>query len=293
VARARTAAAAAITALALSPAARAQTTPDDDARRALIAQATEARDAGDDRRALALARGAAAMRATPSLHLLLAELEERLALPADALADARACEDALARDRAYHNWQRYFDACHALVTALAARTVEPVAASVETPVTAPVETPVAATAVTPVAAPAVTPVAATAVTPVAVRGVARSAGAAPWAVMGVGAASLVASGVFFALRGGALADRDAACGTAAGACEPDTDLAVDAATRAQRGAHTFNALTNVSLGVGAAAVAGGVLWWALGRGGGAPEARRAIVVGPTAGGAFVAVVGAL
>ena len=39
--------------------------------------------------------------------------------------------------------------------------------------------------------------------------------------------------------------------------------------------------------------AGGVLWWALGRGGGAPEARRAIVVGPTAGGAFVAVVGAL
>jgi hypothetical protein len=293
VARARTAAAAAITALALSPAARAQTTPDDDARRALIAQATEARDAGDDRRALALARGAAAMRATPSLHLLLAELEERLALPADALADARACEDALARDRAYHNWQRYFDACHALVTALSTRTVEPVAASVETPVTAPVETPVAATAVTPVAAPAVTPVAATAVTPVAVRGVARSAGAAPWAVMGVGAASLVASGVFFALRGGALADRDAACGTAAGACEPDTDLAVDAATRAQRGAHTFNALTNVSLGVGAAAVAGGVLWWALGRGGGAPEARRAIVVGPTAGGAFVAVVGAL
>jgi hypothetical protein len=293
VARARTAAAAAITALALSPAARAQTTPDDDARRALIAQATEARDAGDDRRALALARGAAAMRATPSLHLLLAELEERLALPADALADARACEDALARDRAYHNWQRYFDACHALVTALSTRTVEPVAAPVVTPVAAPVVTPVAAPVVTPVAAPAVTPVAATAVTPVAVRGVARSAGAAPWAVMGVGAASLVASGVFFALRGGALADRDAACGTAAGACEPDTDLAVDAATRAQRGAHTFNALTNVSLGVGAAAVAGGVLWWALGRGGGAPEARRAIVVGPTAGGAFVAVVGAL
>ncbi len=224
------------------------------------------------------------MRATPSLHLLLAEFEERLALPDDALADARACEDALARDRAYHDWQRYADACHALVTALTARTVEPVTAPTETPVAAPTETPVAAPVVTPVAAPIVTPV--------TVRSGARSAGAGPWAMMGVGAASLVASGVFFTLRGGALADRDAACGSAAGECALGSDLAVEAATRAQRDAHTFNALTNVSLGVGAAAVAGGVLWWALGRGGRA-ETRRAIVVGPAAGGAFVAVLGAL
>lgn len=268
----------------LATGARAQMTPDDDARRALIAQATEARDAGDDRRALDLARRAAAMRATPSLHLLIAEIEEHLALHRDALADARACEDALQRDRGYHDWQRYFDACHALVAALEARTAPPVETPVAPPAVTPVETPIVPPVVTPVVVPVVTPVRVPVV---------HSAGAGPWAVMGVGAASLVASGVFFALRGGALADRDAACGTAAGECAPDTVLAVDAAARAQRDAHTFNALTNVSLSVGAAAVAGGVLWWALGRRGGAPEARRAVVVGPAAGGAFVAVFGAL
>jgi hypothetical protein len=320
--------------LLASATASAQST--DDARYTLIVQASEARDAGDDRRALELARRADALRSTPSLHLLLAQLEERLAEPVAALDDARRCEAELEADRAHRDWQRYFDSCHALVTALEGRigriTVEvPEVPGVEVTLN---QRPLARTdwgvarevvpgyfvvearasegrrfhvgfdvfaggaetvrVVFETRPPAVTVVAPPRVAPVAVAGLERrSAGPGPWAVMGVGTASLVASGVFFTLRAAALSDRDAACGTPAGDCTPATDVALAAATSAQRDAHTFNALFNVTLGVGSAAVVGGALWWALGRSTRAPAVRHTVVVTPRGDGAMVTVGGAM
>jgi|LNFM01.1.fsa_nt_gb hypothetical protein len=84
----------------------------------------------------------------------------------------------------------------------------------------------------------------------------RGPGAGPWIIVGVGGATLALSGVFFALRGAALSN----CTVGA------QEILCDTAAQAQRvrdEAYTYNALTNVSIGVGAAMVAGGVLWFAL------------------------------
>lgn len=270
-------------ALLLSASAAAQTAPDEAPRRELIAQATQARDDGAPRLALERARRAAALRSSPSLSLLIAELDETLGETLPALAEARRCEAALEGDRAHRDWQRYFDSCHALVIALEARVGRLNAVAPEAPAAPASTTPTA------VASPAAPVVAARP------RLTARSvgAGAAPWVVVGVGAASLVVSGVFFALRGAALSDRDAACGTSTGVCALGTDASFAAATRAQSDAHTFNALTNVSLGVGAAALAGGVLWWALARSTHVTRADRVLVIGASGDGAFVGLHGAL
>lgn len=318
-----------------SATASAQST-DDDARYALIVQASEARDAGDDRRALELARRADALRSTPSLHLLLAQLEESLAEPVAALADARRCEGELEADRTHRDWQRYFDSCHALVTALERRlgrvTVEvPEAPGVEVTVNQrPLDRAAwgVAREVVPgyfvvearasegrrfhaafdvfaggaetvrvvfeARPPTVTAAAPPRVAPAVVAPVERrSAGPGPWAVMGVGMASLVASGIFLTLRATALSDRDTACGTPVGDCTPANDVALATATRAQRDAHTFNALFNVTISVGGAAVVGGALWWALGRSTRAPAVRRALAVVPWGDGAMVTVGGAM
>ncbi len=96
----------------------------------------------------------------------------------------------------------------------------------------------------------------TAVTPRRTRIERRGPGAGPWVVVGAGAATLALSGVFFALRGGALAN----CTVGADAIVCDTPAQVQ---RVMNEAYTYNALTNVSLSVGAAAVAAGVLWFAL------------------------------
>jgi hypothetical protein len=76
----------------------------------------------------------------------------------------------------------------------------------------------------------------------------------PIALVAVGGVSFIAAGVFYVMRGSALNDRDALC-DASGCPEearPDHDRAV-----------TFNTLTNVSLGVGAAFAAGGLVWYLI------------------------------
>ncbi len=127
----------------------------------------------------------------------------------------------------------------------------------------------ASTAVTPVAA---TPVAATPVT-VTPRAVAppvrlepQGPGVMPWVLTGAGVASLALSGAFFGLRAGALSDRDAIC---AGAALRGGDCVVPAAQvhdaqSAQDAAVGFTTAAYITLGVGAAAVVGGVLWRVFG-----------------------------
>jgi hypothetical protein len=113
---------------------------------------------------------------------------------------------------------------------------------------------------------------------------ARGPGAGPWMVMGLGAAALGAAGVFFALRQDAIGRCDASgevgvCPTAA-----DAQRAYDAAG--------WNTATNVSLGVGAAALAGGLAWWIAGSvGGGSAPPRAAFGVVPRADGVVFTIEG--
>jgi hypothetical protein len=87
----------------------------------------------------------------------------------------------------------------------------------------------------------------------------------PWVVGGVGAASLVASGVFFILKQGAISDLDAACPTR-NECPPELE------DKANSG-RTFSTLSMITLGVGVVGVGTGVTLLVLGNGKGkSPEA---------------------
>ncbi len=117
----------------------------------------------------------------------------------------------------------------------------------------------------------------------------RGAGIGPWILAGGGALALGAAAVFYGvMRAGALNDRAAACHSSTMSCD-------SAANDAQSRAVTATLLTNVSLGVGAAAIVGGALWYVLGRGSDTRPERSAWTwdVGPIAGGAALQVAGTL
>ena len=108
-------------------------------------------------------------------------------------------------------------------------------------------------------------------------------GVGPWVVAGAGVAMMAMGGVFWALREGAVGnctvEADAiACPTAADA------------TRAE-GASGMGIAANVSLGVGLAATAGGVLWLLLGRSTEASAPRARVSVAPLASGAVLSIGG--
>lgn len=110
---------------------------------------------------------------------------------------------------------------------------------------------------------------------------ARGPGAGPWAVAGTGAALVALGGVFWALRESAV-----------GNCTVESDaIACPTASDASRaeGAAGMGLAANVSIGVGLAAVAGGVLWVVLGR----PRERSVatVSVSPTTTGATLGVGG--
>lgn len=119
----------------------------------------------------------------------------------------------------------------------------------------------------------------------------RGPGAAPWIVAGTGVAVLGAGLVFFLMRNGAIDERDAACA-------PDTECSDNAFTTAQ-GHHdravTYNTVSNVALGVGAAAVVGGAVWYFVARPGRSAPSRTALrwYVTPTADGASLGLGGTL
>jgi len=86
----------------------------------------------------------------------------------------------------------------------------------------------------------------------------RSVGAAPWVVVGAGAASLIVAGVLWSMRGSAIADRDAACD--ARGCDPSS---IDS----NETARSLTLGTNLAMGLGAAAIAGGLTWFFVARSG--------------------------
>jgi hypothetical protein len=87
----------------------------------------------------------------------------------------------------------------------------------------------------------------------------------PWVVGGVGAASLVASGVFFILRQGAISDLDSACPSRTD-CPPELEGKADSG-------RMFSTLSVITLGVGVVGVGTGVTLLLVGNGKGkSPEA---------------------
>lgn len=106
-------------------------------------------------------------------------------------------------------------------------------------------------------------------------------GAGPWVVAGTGVALIALGGVFWALREGAV-----------GNCTVESDAiacpTAEDATRAE-GAAGMGIAANVSIGVGIAAVAGGALWWVLGRS--RERSGATVSVSPMSGGAALGVSG--
>lgn len=306
----------------------------DDTRRALIDQATQARDRGELDRALQLARQAEGLRASPSLSLAIAEIEQSMQRPLAALQDARACVRALEADTAARDRARALAVCSTLVSTIEARVgrvtfsvadapsnlelrldgrsvprasweggVEVLAGSVVVDANAPGRRPLhrevtvapratervtvaldADTSVTPVTPVTATPVIVTPVIAPPTAPASQGPGVGPWVVMGAGVASLALAGVFLGLREGALSDRDARC---TGAALRGGDCAIPAAQvqdaqSAQDAAVGYTTAAYVTLGVGAAALAGGVLWRVLG---GRRTENVTVSASPTATGA--------
>jgi hypothetical protein len=81
-------------------------------------------------------------------------------------------------------------------------------------------------------------------------------GVGPWVLAGVGVVALGSAGLFWALHGSAVTERDAACD--ANGCDPSS---VDANARAQ----TFTTAANVGLALGGAALVGGAVWFLVAR----------------------------
>lgn len=104
--------------------------------------------------------------------------------------------------------------------------------------------------------------------------VARARAVVPWLLGGAALVSVGAATAFALERSGAATERDAC---SALSCS-------DAAVRANDRYDRYSIATNVSLGVGAAAVTGGVLWLVLARNGGARGALRSWRVLPAPNG---------
>ena len=104
----------------------------DAARRALIADAAAASQAGDHARAIELAARAAALRATPSLRYFLAREHLAVGHPVEALALAGECASGARADREVHNREALVARCEA-VAAEAERGVARLTVQVPTP----------------------------------------------------------------------------------------------------------------------------------------------------------------
>jgi len=94
------------------------------------------------------------------------------------------------------------------------------------------------------------------------RAAPSSPGMGPWILGGAGAAGLALAGVFFGLAGRAQAERDAACPMPADC--PDAAAGAVADARDDDYAARLTA-TNAALALGAAALTGAVVWYAVAR----------------------------
>lgn len=290
-------------------------------RRDLIRQAQEARTQGDHARAVELATRAGELGINVALRRFIAEEQVAAGQIGPALTSAQLCVTDADHDTSPGR-EPHLAACRALQTSLGVRVgrvvVEATAvpgmvvrlADAELPssawgtpqvvtpgavlvtATAPGQRPfhavldVAAGATSNVrvsfgGASGSTATGATAAPPAEARGPINTA---PFVVLGIGAASIVASGVFFVLRGSAIDARDNQC---------DASGCPEAARADHDRAVTFNTATNVSVGVGAALVAGGLVWYlvaprrAATTDQSAPARRAGPWVAPASGGAML------
>ena len=260
--------------------ARAQTSGQEGARRReLIHRARVAHDAHRDAESLALLEQAAAIEMTPSLRCLIAENQSALRLVGPALDNARRCEQEFSTDASLPLRDEYLQRCHRLVEALSP----------------PVESPVAAAPAEPprVEAPAVAPTEGRVPMPPPTRSpfLLRS-GAGPWVLAGAGVVGFIGAAAFWGLRESARGDMP--CLASSGDCYTATTSAFAQAHSDQERAHDFNTALNVSLAVGGAALAAGVLWFALGT---QTEARSpppvALLVTPLSGGVVLGAAGSM
>ncbi len=316
--------------LAGAPAALAQTTPTEIARRELLDQAEAARLTGDHARALELASRAAQLRVTPSLRLLIAQEHTAVGHVLEALDQSSVCAREAAADAAMNNRERILEACRALAASLAqqvGRVVVRVPAAPEGTVVRVAGTEVSA-ALWGVAFPVVPgEVTVTAEAPGATafqRVVTVAAGAsedvevalvvtarrppvviAPPPVVapaqparGPGAGPWIVLGVGAASLGASLAFallRNDALSTRDAECDiagrgPCRDRPL--AEAANSDYRTFTAVTDATLAVGAAGVVAGGLWLLLGRSA-APARATALHVVPRGDGALIGLSGAL
>jgi len=271
----------------VAPIARAQSAADLAARQELVVQADAARERGEHPRALDLATRASLIRMTPSLQLLIAQEQRQLGQLVEAYASGLACARGAVADPGLRNRESIRATCEAL-----SRELDPMLGRVRVrlPADAPPDTQLRVAAAEVPAAlrdqprlvtPGAVVVTATAAgrvpfrrelrvaagsTPevdvtlapelAAVETPGRGPGVAPWIVVGVGAAGLATAGVLFGLATTAQSDRDTQCtrdGCQGGALDLDAryrDLALGG---------------NLALGVGAAAVVGGVVWYLVAR----------------------------
>ncbi len=257
-------------------------------RRDLIRQAQEARTQGDHARAVELATRAGELGINVALRRFIAEEQVAAGLIGPALTSARLCVTDADHD-ASPGREPHLAACRALQTSLGVRVGRVVVEATMVPgmvvrlndaelsssawgtpqvvtpgavlvtATAPGQRPfhavldVAAGATSNVrvsfGGSASTAVGATTTPPAEARGPINPA---PFVVLGIGAAAVVAGGVFFVLRGSAIDARDNQC---------DASGCPEAARADHDRAVSFNTATNVSMGVGAALVAGGLVWY--------------------------------
>jgi hypothetical protein len=291
------------TALASAPT-LAQENPAYVARLDLIAQAEAAATAGDHAQALRFAERAAQLHVTPTLQYFLAREHLALDHPVEALGYSRACARAAEADLALRNRDVVLEACRAIV-ASTERRVGRITVQVPSPAlpglavrVQQVELPATLYGVPYPVVPGAVVVEASApgrlpfrrevqvtasetssvdvhldaapvvvATPIVVAPRVRAAppveapsrgvGVGPWIVAGTGAAVMVLGGVFYGRALNERSDRDAAC-------DHGVDCRPEAQTHDERYASYLTA-TNIALGVGAAAVAGGATWFLVSR----------------------------
>lgn len=94
------------------------------------------------------------------------------------------------------------------------------------------------------------------------------AGAAPWVLVGTGAALAIVGGVFWGLREGAYSDLAQRCPFEGGAPACADDAALRLANDSQRSANLWQGLAIGAWAAGGVAVTSGLLWFALGARGG-------------------------
>lgn len=253
-------------------------------RAALLEQAVQARTAGDHARALELANEAAQIHFSTSLRLFIAGEHAALAGTSREPTHAREAFDMALRcvqeatdDRRLPDRDRILRVCSDLVATWNPQHAD---AGVEQPrptvpaVDASVSPPQDAALAQPPApmthdAGMPSPVLPThsSLPPVPAPPPDHGPGAGPWVVVGAGGALLVLSGVFFALQSSANDTRHSYCNHSDAEqrdiCPSDADsvLAYDAVKQER----LFDALAFTSLGVGLAAVAGGIVWYATAR----------------------------